>query len=67
MQLPKLSKFGNLFIYQLMEECTWIYPKIHNASGYEAYLELFYVSVKFNRLSMPKLTSTFSDANTSYT
>ena len=67
MQLPKLSKFGNLFIHQLMEERTWIYPQIHNASGYEAYLELLYVSVKFNRLSLPKLTSTFSDANTSYT
>lgn len=50
-----------------MDECTWIYPKIHNASGYQAYLELVYICDKFNRLSVPKLTSTFSDANTSYT
>lgn len=50
-----------------MKECTWIYFKTHNASGYQAYMELFYIYDKFDRLSVPKLTSMFSDAKISYT
>ena len=50
-----------------MKECTWIYSKIHNASGYQAYLVLFYIYDKFDRPSVPKLTSMFSDDKISYT
>lgn len=50
-----------------MEKCAWLFPKICNASQYQAYFELFYMCDLYDRFSVPKLTSMFSDANTSYT
>lgn len=49
-----------------MQDCAWIFPKIFNASQYQAYLKLDYIYDKFDRFSVPKITSIFSDAKISY-